>query len=94
MDDPHRVGFAKRVADLLEDVLRARGLERAVPLEHGGEALALDEVHDHVEDAVVGLAEVVELDGVGVLQPGDGRALALEALRGCLGPWRGARGGS
>ena len=79
MDDAVAVRLGERAAHLTEDVLDALGRHRAVLLEDVGDAPALDELHDEIEGAVLHLAEVVDLDGVGVLEGGDGSGLAIEA---------------
>ncbi len=57
------------------------------------EVEAVEELHDVVEGAVAGDAEVEELDGVLGLEGGDGAGLALEALDGDLALVGGAAGG-
>ena len=59
--------------------LRASSQSSVRPRDHRVEGFALHELHDEHRLAVV-LQHVVEADDVRVLEPGEGRSLALESL--------------
>ena len=76
------MGLGQPRADLAEQVDDPPGRQRAGPAHQVGEAQALEVLHHVVERAVVGVAVVVDLDRVGVRQPGGRLHLALEPGQG------------
>ena len=82
VDQAQRVGLGQPRADLAEQVDHPPGRQRAGPAHQLGEAQALEVLHHVVERPVVGVAVVVDLDRVGVRQPGGRLHLALEPGQG------------
>ena len=80
MDDAAVVRLLEGAADLTQDQIHSLRKQRAV-LQDLSERLAAQKLHGDEQIPVVGLPEVEELDGVGVLELSDRAALALEPLR-------------
>ena len=79
MDDADAVGRGEAAGDLANDGRGAARVEAAGALENLAQALALHELlHDEVESAVG--ADVQHAHDIGMLEPGGGPGLALEAL--------------
>ena len=76
MQHPGGVRGVQRRTDLAHDRHRPRRGQRPVTLQHGGQVLAVDQAHVHVE-LTVDLAEVVNRYDVRFLQPPRGAGLAL-----------------
>ena len=73
------VGLLQRLADLPQDVNHPLLRERALPPHQGLEVHPFQQLHHEVERTVLGLAEVVQLDGVGRAELGRGLRLAPES---------------
>ena len=82
VDQAQAVRLGQPRADLAEQVDDPPGRQRAGLAHQVGEAQALEVFHHVVERAVVGVAVVVDLDRVGVRQPGGRLHLALEPGQG------------
>jgi hypothetical protein len=82
VDDAEVVGGLETVGALAEEVNGAGQGKRAGFLEHGGERLALHELHGEVDGAVFRLAEVVDRADVGVIDPAGVGGLAIETGNG------------
>ncbi len=80
VDDPERVRFPQRAADLLRDVDHPVLRQRSVGLHRLRERAAVEELHGDEEDSVVRAAVVVERDGVRVRQLGGDARLEEEPL--------------
>ena len=76
---PALVRLGQRVAHLPQQVDGPLGRQRAEPLDQRVQVEPVQQLHHVVERAVVGHAEVVELDGVRRAQRRGGLGLALEA---------------
>ncbi len=77
VDDAVLVGLGERARHLVEDT-EGGGRIEGTPGQAGGERLALEELHDHVEPAVLRLAALEDPHRVGVTQPGEQLRLAAE----------------
>ena len=77
MDDEVAVGVGDRVAHLEEQLQLPRERQAAGEVDDGH---AVDEFHRHERMAVVVEAAVVQPRDAGVFEPGDDRALVLEAV--------------
>lgn len=85
VDDALPVRFLDRAADLFEDLDRPLEGQAGLLGQHGGEAAAVQVLHDEIGDAAVGRgreAEVGHIDDVGMAQPARCPGLALEPLDG------------
>src|SRR5262249_55541048 len=80
VDDALLVCLLEHLADRREERDDLALREELAAAEERVEALALEELHDDPEEAVVGLAAVEDLDRVGVPQAAHGQSLAAEAL--------------
>ena len=78
MDDPGLVGGPERREDLEPERGRTLGRERPVAVHDLLQRRGVHELHDDV-DGVVVAADVVDADGVPVLEPGGGTGLAQGA---------------
>ena len=77
---PLRVRGAQRARHLVQDGDRAQQLEAPLSLQDAVERLALQVLHHEEDRAVVRLAEVGDVDDVGVVDEARGARLAQEAL--------------
>jgi len=82
VDDPRRVRLVERPRDLLQDLERVSGRERAPPLEARPEVLAVEELHDHEGRTVElrGDVGVGDAHDVVARDLGGGARLTAEAL--------------
>ncbi|PCC67600.1 hypothetical protein NAEX_00607 [Nannocystis exedens] len=80
VDDAVLVRGREGAGDLLADVDDPLPGERPLARDGGGEVLAFEPLHDEEGGAAVGLAEVGDLDDVGVGDDGGGAGLLNEAL--------------
>ena len=80
MDDVHLVRALEGIADLRTDAHEALRRQRALGLEDLVERAADDELHDEIEQTVVGLAEVEDRDRVRMREPARELRLAEEPL--------------
>jgi hypothetical protein len=78
VDQPVGMGLVERRADLGHQVDRALGIERAFVVQQPAQVGAVDVAHRQ-EDHAVGLAEVEDLDDMGMPQSGRDLRLAQEA---------------
>ena len=78
MDQPRRVGYAQRLADLPQQIHEPPRRQRAVTPDQVLQAQARQVLHDVVVGAVIGAAVVVDLDDVRVGERGGHLDLALE----------------
>ena len=93
MDDALRVGEGEAVRDLLHDVELVPEVVQAAGADDLLEVDALEELHGHVEAALL-LAEVVDGDDVQVVEAGRGLGFAAEALDELVVGGRGRRSSS
>jgi hypothetical protein len=77
--DALAVRLADRVADLLRDVQRAGGRERALGVDHVGQRAPVEELHDEEEALVGELPEEDHADDVRMIERGRDAGLSLEA---------------
>ena len=84
VDDALLVSLSQRRTDLPDDVERVRHGHRPARLEPRPEVLALQVLHGDEEDALVGLPEVVDRDGVRTRQPARRLGLQHEPTHGQL----------
>ncbi len=84
VDDALRVGVVERGQDAVHDVELLVERLQQVAVDRVAEVRALEELHRHVEEPVLLLAEVVHGDDVRVVEEGGRLGLALEALEGLV----------
>src|SRR5262249_31749456 len=80
MDDPLRMCDIQRAADLLYYIIHSLKLECSLSLNGVFESDSLDELHHHVEYAVVGLSGVEQRDHIRVFNQTGGVELGLKSL--------------
>src|SRR5882672_3401559 len=82
MDDPLLMRFLERARNLSHDLEHSFGRERtACLLEDLTQRVPSNELHGDVERAVGRGTEIVDLDGVRVLESGNGSAFAVKTGR-------------
>src|SRR3569623_123300 len=80
VNDALRVRDLECVAELLPDREHATQRQRPHRFELVRQRVAAQQLHDEVEDAVVGLADVVDVDDIGLVEPAREPRLAQEAF--------------
>ena len=80
VDHARRVRRVQRAADLHADAHRAQRIDAPLVRQHVGEVDAVEVLHHEVGAAVLGRAEVGDVDDVGVADARGGARLAPEAL--------------